>query len=200
MTNSPQEQVFASGKSLFLWWVLEQRRCEISACWCCTINNISKISKTPKYKHHSEDCWSVILFIYIFSVPWKQEFAVRRLDVCVFSMRAACSPLKPLTWLPSFCQKMAGGGFPVVPHWKVTLLPCVAIWSWGFMAIWGGTGRGEDPLKASFWCGTPNAFWIPYSSVTNITMQKHSITNQSPVLKIFQSKSAEDFNWLECPL
>ncbi|TNN59852.1 hypothetical protein EYF80_029901 [Liparis tanakae] len=27
------------------------------------------------------------------------------------------------TWLPSFCQKMAGGGFPVVPHWKLMLLP-----------------------------------------------------------------------------
>lgn len=46
------------------------------------------------------------------------------------------------TWLPSFCQNMAGGGFPVVLHWKVMLFPWVAIWSLGFMAIWGGTGRG----------------------------------------------------------
>lgn len=49
-----------------------------------------------------------------------------------------------LTWLPSFCQKMAGGGFPVVPHWKVMLLPWVAIWSRGFAVIRGGTGRREE--------------------------------------------------------
>lgn len=54
------------------------------------------------------------------------------------------SVLQALTWLPSFCQKMAGGGCPVVLHWKVTLLPCVVIWSRGFEVIWGGTGRGKE--------------------------------------------------------
>lgn len=59
-----------------------------------------------------------------------------------------CSPPRPLTWLPSFCQKMAGGGFPVVPHWKVMLVPWVAIWSRGFVAIWGGTVRGNRTWSA----------------------------------------------------
>lgn len=77
MTISPQEQVFASGKICSCGESLsplEQRRCKNSAC-CFTINSISKISKNPKYKYHSEDCWNVIL-LCIYTVTCKQEFTV----------------------------------------------------------------------------------------------------------------------------
>lgn len=43
------------------------------------------------------------------------------------------------TWLPSFCQKTAGGGLPLLWHWKVTLWPGVTAWSWGPVTSWGGT-------------------------------------------------------------
>lgn len=46
------------------------------------------------------------------------------------------------TWLPSFCQNTAGGGLPVVSHWKVTLRPGGTLWSWGQVTSWGGTGAG----------------------------------------------------------
>lgn len=44
-----------------------------------------------------------------------------------------------LTWLPSFCQKTAGGGFPLVPQRKVTVRPGAVIWSRGRTTICGGT-------------------------------------------------------------
>lgn len=47
------------------------------------------------------------------------------------------------TWLPSFCQKTAGGGLPLVPQRKVTVRPGAVIWSRGRTTIWGGTA-GED--------------------------------------------------------
>lgn len=40
-----------------------------------------------------------------------------------------------LTWLPSFCQKTAGGGFPLVPQRKVTVRPGAVIWSRGRTTI-----------------------------------------------------------------
>lgn len=45
----------------------------------------------------------------------------------------------PLTWLPSFCQKTAGGGFPLVLQRKVTVRLGAVIWSRGRTTIWGGT-------------------------------------------------------------
>lgn len=50
-----------------------------------------------------------------------------------------------LTWLPSFCQKTAGGGLPFVPQRKVTVRPGVVIWSRGRTTIWGGTA-GEETV------------------------------------------------------
>lgn len=31
----------------------------------------------------------------------------------------------------------------MVSHWKATLSPGAAIWSWGWVTSWGGTGKGE---------------------------------------------------------
>ena len=45
-----------------------------------------------------------------------------------------------LTWLPSLCQKMAGWGFPVASHWKVTVLPTPTTWFLGRTTKAGGTG------------------------------------------------------------
>lgn len=45
-----------------------------------------------------------------------------------------------LTWLPSFCQKTAGCGFPLVSHGKVAVRPCATIWSRGLITNWGGAG------------------------------------------------------------
>lgn len=42
-----------------------------------------------------------------------------------------------LTWLPSFCQKTAGWGFPLVSHGKVAVRPWATIWSLGRMTNWG---------------------------------------------------------------
>lgn len=39
------------------------------------------------------------------------------------------------TWLPSFCQKTAGGGLPLVPQRKVTVRPGAVIWSRGRTTI-----------------------------------------------------------------
>lgn len=46
----------------------------------------------------------------------------------------------PFTWLPSCCQKMAGCGFPVASHWKVTVLPTPTTWFLGLTTNTGGTG------------------------------------------------------------
>lgn len=44
------------------------------------------------------------------------------------------------TWLPSRCQNMAGWGFPVASHWKVTVLPTPTTWFLGLTTKAGGTG------------------------------------------------------------
>lgn len=46
---------------------------------------------------------------------------------------------QPLTWLPSLCQKIAGWGFPVASHWKVTVLPTATTWFLGRTTNTGGT-------------------------------------------------------------
>ena len=53
------------------------------------------------------------------------------------------------TWLPSFCQNTAGGGLPLLWHWKVTLWPGVTVWSRGPVTSWGGTAavRGEKRAR-----------------------------------------------------
>lgn len=49
------------------------------------------------------------------------------------------------TWLPSFCQNTAGGGFPVVSHWKVTVWPGGTVWLRGRVMSCGGTDiKGES--------------------------------------------------------
>lgn len=49
------------------------------------------------------------------------------------------------TWLPSFCQNTAGGGFPVVSHWKVTVWPGGTVWLRGQVMSCGGTDiKGES--------------------------------------------------------
>lgn len=48
-----------------------------------------------------------------------------------------------LTWLPSFCQNTAGGGFPLVPQRKVTVRPGAVIWSRGRTTICGGTATRQ---------------------------------------------------------
>ena len=50
---------------------------------------------------------------------------------------------REFTWLPSFCQKTAGGGFPLVPQRNVTVRPGAVIWPRGRTTIWGGTDTGE---------------------------------------------------------
>lgn len=44
----------------------------------------------------------------------------------------------PLTWLPSFCQKTAGCGFPLVSQGNVTVRPWATIWSLGLTTNCGG--------------------------------------------------------------
>lgn len=43
-----------------------------------------------------------------------------------------------LTWLPSFCQKTAGCGFPFVSQGNVTVRPWATIWSLGRTTNCGG--------------------------------------------------------------
>lgn len=51
-----------------------------------------------------------------------------------------------LTSLPSFCQKMAGGGLPVASHWKTAILPTAPTWFLGRMAKAGGTAGGKAKI------------------------------------------------------
>lgn len=46
--------------------------------------------------------------------------------------------MPPLTWLPSFCQKTAGCGFPFVSQGNVTVRPWATIWSLGLTTNCGG--------------------------------------------------------------
>lgn len=48
-----------------------------------------------------------------------------------------------LTWLPSRLQKIAGWGFPVASHWKVTVRPKATTWSRGFTTKCGGS-KGDE--------------------------------------------------------
>lgn len=55
-----------------------------------------------------------------------------------------------LTWLPSFCQKTAGWGFPFVSHGKVAVRPWATIWSLGRMTNWGAARvKGKKTLAVS---------------------------------------------------
>lgn len=49
-----------------------------------------------------------------------------------------------LTWLPSFCQKTAGCGFPFVSHGKLAVRPCATIWSRGLIT---NCGAAESRTK-----------------------------------------------------
>lgn len=91
------------------------------------IHNMSKISTISKHKFHPEAFHKAKLFVCFQPVSHEQEGIHNVCVAAVFSIGALDAFLLPLTWLPSFCQKMAGGGFPVVLHWKVTLLPWEAI-------------------------------------------------------------------------
>lgn len=80
-------------------------------------------------------------------VPWKYSADTL---IC-FDTDCKGSPvcmcvLLSLTWLPSFCQNTAGGGFPFVPQRKVTVRPWAEIWSRGRTTIWGGTEREKRNL------------------------------------------------------
>lgn len=76
--------------------------------------------------------------------PWK----FRADALMCFDTDSKGSPrvfvLFSLTWLPSFCQNTAGGGFPFVPQRKVTVRPWAEIWSRGRTTIWGGTAKEKN--------------------------------------------------------
>lgn len=48
------------------------------------------------------------------------------------------------TWLPSFCQKTAGCGFPFVSQGKLAVRPCATIWSRGLIT---NCGAAESKTK-----------------------------------------------------
>lgn len=61
------------------------------------------------------------------------------------------------TWLPSLLQKIAGWGFPVASHWKVTVRPKATTWSRGFTTKCGGSEGDETNYSASkAWGHSPN--------------------------------------------
>lgn len=66
------------------------------------------------------------------------------------------------TWLPSLLQKIAGWGFPVASHWKVTVRPKATTWSRGFTTKCGGSKEDETNytgLKACSYCLNWETCW-----------------------------------------
>lgn len=64
------------------------------------------------------------------------------------------------TWLPSFCQKTAGGGFPLVPQRKVTVRPGAVIWSRGRTTIWGGTATQKSTIDITWIVSLSVGMWV----------------------------------------
>lgn len=64
------------------------------------------------------------------------------------------------TWLPSFCQKTAGGGFPLVPQRKVTVRPGAVIWSRGRTTIWGGTATQKSTTDMTLIASISVGMWV----------------------------------------
>lgn len=94
------------------------------------------------------------------------------------------------TWLPSFCQKTAGGGFPLVPQRKVTVRPGVVIWSRGRTTIWGGTATHNSEKKKCWnpviMCHYFINMWLKYRHWKNefITLIHKSYSNSRHLTKV----------------
>lgn len=71
-------------------------------------------------------------------------------DICIFLKKKSKSKTLDYshTWLPSRLQKIAGWGFPVASHWKVTVRPKATTWSRGFTTKWGGSEETKYAMRS----------------------------------------------------
>lgn len=95
------------------------------------------------------------------------------------------------TWLPSFCQKTAGGGFPLVPQRKVTVRPGAVIWSRGRTTIWGGTATQKSTIDMTWIVSLSVGMWVLSWPKTERRCFTTRILKLSPVfLMLYTQKGA----------
>lgn len=82
--------------------------------------------------------WALIEAEDTFWGSWRKKFR---------DVRKAVMP--PLTWLPSFCQKTAGCGFPLVSQGNVTVRPWATIWSLGLTTNCGGARIWKEKTEST---------------------------------------------------
>lgn len=99
----------------------------------CTHTLVQELRKTWRHTKGFPECEC--------RAPQRLEWCPHSLDVANVSSGLI------FTWLPSLRQNIAGWGFPVASHWKVTVLPSAATWSRGFTTKCGGSEKNKSTVE-----------------------------------------------------
>lgn len=80
-----------------------------------------------------------------------------------------------LTWLPSFCQKTAGCGFPFVSHGKLAVRPCATIWSRGLITNCGAAESRTKDMNITPYPQTHKCTWHTHTLIIGSQWETSSI-------------------------